>query len=136
MAQKAWNGFWNHGARFVLHQAQDLPNITQMDVMQAVDHMNPKKALGADHWRILELRALSPQMLQTLADFYNLVETSMRWPQILTTTIVALIPKEGAQTEAELRPIGLTPILYRVWMCIRKRCISSWIRYLYGPRIL
>ena len=60
----------------------------------------------------------------------------MKWPQILTTAIVALIPKEGAQTEAELRPIGLTPVIYRVWMCIRKHCISSWIQNLHGPRIL
>ena len=96
MAEQAWNGFWSRGVHFTLHHAQTLPPITQAEVIQAVDHMNPKKALGADHWRIMELRALSPQMLQTLADFYNLVETSMKWPQILTTTIVALIPKEGA----------------------------------------
>ena len=60
----------------------------------------------------------------------------MKWPQILTTTIAALIPKESSQAEAELRPIGLTPIIYRVWMCVRKHCISKWIEQLYGSRIL
>ena len=45
---------------------------------------------------------------------------------ILSTTIVALIPKDGANTEAELRHIGLTPMIHRVWVSVRKRCIANW----------
>ena len=86
--------------------------------------MNPQKALGADHWRVMKLRILSPQILQALAEFYSLVESSGQWPKVLTTTIIALIPKEGAKAEAEFRPIGLTPIIYRVRVCVRKHCIS------------
>ena len=104
--------------------------------MHVVGHMNPKKALGADSWRVTELRALSPQLLQSLADFFNLVESTGAWPHILSTTLVALIPKDGAKTEADLRPIGLTPIIYRVWVCLRKHCIVEWVLPLYGPRIL
>ena len=46
------------------------------------------------------------------------------------------MPKDGAQTEAELRPIGLTPILYRVWMCVRKHPIQKRTQVLYGSRVL
>lgn len=34
---------------------------------------------------------------------------------------VATIPGSKAETEAQLRPIGLLPYIYRVWMAIRKQ---------------
>ena len=71
-----------------------------------------------------------------LGRIFNLVESTGAWPHILSTTLVALIPKDGAKAEADLRPIGLTPIVYRVWMCLRKHCIAKWVASLYGPRIL
>ena len=98
--------------------------------------MNPHNALGTDNWTTPELRLLSPQLLQGLADFYTQAEAEGSWPAVLCSTIVALIPKDGAQTEAELRPTGLTPIMYRVWMCARKRYIRPWTQRLYGERIL
>ena len=82
------------------------------------------------------MRKLSPQLLQGLAYFLNKVEQAGRWPAALCVTLIALIPKEGAQTEGELRPIGLTPVIYRVWMCIRKHRITAWTRSLYGLRVL
>ena len=36
--------------------------------------------------------------------FYNMVEKDGTWPRPLATVIVALIPKEGAQCEGDLRP--------------------------------
>ena len=98
--------------------------------------MNPHKALGTDSWAVLELRLLSPQLLQGLAGFCSKAEVEGRWPPVLCSTIVALVPKEGARTEAELRPIGLTPIVYRVWMCARKRFIRPWTQRLYGERMV
>ena len=56
---------------------------------------------------------LTPQLLQALATFYGVAEHTSMWPLALATTLIALIPKDGAQTEAELRPIGLTPVIYR-----------------------
>ena len=97
-----------------MQYAAPLPPLTEEDLQEVVDKMIPRKALGADSWTVLELRLLSPQLLQCLANFYNRAEAEGRWPPVLCHTVVALIPKEGARTEAELRPIGLTPIVYRV----------------------
>ncbi len=101
-----------------------------------VARMNPKKALGADSWHVLELRALPKRLLEDLARFLNMVEEAGAWPTELAMTVIALVPKEGAMTEAELRPIGLTPVIYRLWMCIRKPHIATWVRQLYGGKIL
>ena len=47
-----------------------------------------------------------------------------------------MIPKEGAAKEADRRPIGLTPMIYRLWMCFRKPFVAQWTTRLYGPRYL
>ena len=65
-----------------------------------------------------------------------MAEQAGRWPPVLCVTLTALIPKDGAQTEGELRPSGLTPVTYKVWMCIRKQRISKWTLSLYGARAL
>ena len=96
-------------AFFSVHHHEALPPLTGADIQEVVDNMNPDKALGTDSWTIPELRLLSPQLLESLAEFYTRAEAEGRWPSVLTSTIVALIPKGGAQTEAELRPIGLAP---------------------------
>ena len=72
-AEQAWSTFWSHGVPFAVQHTQNHPPITQAEVIHIIDHMNPKKALGADHWRIMELRTLSPQILQALADFFTIL---------------------------------------------------------------
>ena len=106
------------------------------DVRHVLRCVNPNRALGADQWHFRELAALPDQFLERLAKFYNMVEKEGQWPPPLRQTLVALIPKDGAKTELELRPIGLTPIIYRLWMCIRKNITQDWTRNLYGPRCL
>ena len=88
------------------------------DIPHVLGKANPRKALGADHWHLHELKALPTVFLQGLANFYTRAEQPGAWPRPLATIIVALIPKEGAKTDADLR-LGLTPT-YRLWMCIRK----------------
>ena len=69
------------------------PPLTGADLQDVVDKMNPRKALGTDNWTIPELRLLSPQLLDSLAEFYTRAEAVGRWPSVLESTIVALIPK-------------------------------------------
>lgn len=42
------------------------------------------------------------------------------WPDALKQDKCSMIPKPKAEDEAGLRPIGLLPYVYRVWMAIRK----------------
>ena len=105
--------------------------------MRATLHrMNPRKATGADSWHFSELLALPDPLLHRLAEILNLVEREGCWPSPLGVILIALTPKEGATKEADLRPIGLTPMIYRLWMCLRKSAASQWTASLYGPRYL
>ena len=69
-----------------------------------------------------------------MAASMNNAEKEGRWPEQLRVTQVSLIPKEGACHEGKLRPIGILPYFYRVWMAVRGRDAQPWCRVLYGSR--
>lgn len=48
-------------------------------------------------------------------------EAAGAWPESIRRALYAMIPKSKAENEAQLRPIGLLPYAYRVWISIRKR---------------
>eukprot|EP00972_Heterocapsa_arctica_P064801 9561965-Heterocapsa_arctica.AAC.1 len=50
--------------------------------------------------------------IQGLADLLNAIEREQTWPDGLNP-IIALIPKEGAESEGQLRPISIIPYIYR-----------------------
>ena len=52
----------------------------------------------------------------------------------MTHILIALIPKAGATHEGQLRPIGILPMLYRVYMKLRRRSHSDWTRTLHDGR--
>jgi ribonuclease HI len=47
---------------------------------------------------------------------------------------VALLPKAKAEDEGSLRPIGLLPYVYRVWMVLRKQHTRSWVTHMHGGK--
>ena len=120
LAVTGWNSFWCKGQPVTPEVTTPPKPIQLSDVRHVLRCVNPNRALGADQWHFRELAALPGQFLDRLAKFYNMVEKEGQWPPPLRQTLIALIPKDGAKTELELRPIGLTPIIYRLWMCIRK----------------
>ena len=42
------------------------------------------------------------------------------------------IPKDGAESEGQLRPIDILPYVYRVWVAVRKRRVKEWVLNLHG----
>ncbi len=66
----------------------------------------------------------------------NQAEAEGRWLEQLRVTQVSLIDKEGATREGKLRPIGILPYFYRVWMAIRAKDVRGWCQALYGERHL
>ena len=46
--------------------------------------------------------------------------------------MIALMPKPGAETEAQLSPIGILSYIYRVWMAIRKAHTRQWSLSIHG----
>eukprot|EP00972_Heterocapsa_arctica_P024084 3548722-Heterocapsa_arctica.AAC.1 len=96
-----------------------MPLIAEDEVRRVVNNLTDGKAEGVDGWSPAELRALSRSHIEGLTDILNKVEKYQRWLHGLHT-ILALIAKEGAENEGQLRPIAILPYVYRVWMAIRK----------------
>ena len=47
---------------------------------------------------------------------------------------MTLSPKPGAEHEGQLRPIGLLPMIYRLWMAVRKPVTKEWKAKIHGGR--
>eukprot|EP00972_Heterocapsa_arctica_P093439 13782525-Heterocapsa_arctica.AAC.1 len=94
--------------------------ISADEVSRVVNKLVDGKAKGVDACSPAELRALSQTHVHGRADILNKVEKDKRWP-VGMNPIIALIPKDGADNEGQLRPIAILPYIYRVWMAVRKR---------------
>ncbi|MCP4245298.1 MAG: hypothetical protein GY772_32580, partial [bacterium] len=88
----------------------------------------PHKAGGPDQWAFSELRLLPLAAFQRLAELLDLVEALGRWPSGLTGASVSMIPKPGAVDATGLRPIGLMPVVYRLWAAARQPFVRQWLR--------
>ena len=104
-------------------QAKTLPPITGPMVAKVIKRM-PTKAIGADGWSVQMLKCLAPLQLERLAQFFNTWEGQGAFPTQLSVVLVALINK----SEDEERPIGLTPVPYRLWAKIRWPVFEEWLR--------
>ena len=54
----------------------------------------------------------------------------------LNTSIIALVPKPGATTEAQLRPIGIMPYTSSVWVAVRRQVTKDWSLRIHNGRHL
>ena len=84
------------------------------------------KPKGPDGWCPKELEKLPKAWTNQLATFYNQWEARGHWPPAIRRAVIALIAKQGANTEAQLRPIGILSYIYRIWMAIRKQDTKQW----------
>eukprot|EP00972_Heterocapsa_arctica_P104356 15382280-Heterocapsa_arctica.AAC.1 len=86
--------------------------ITADETRRVVNRLLDRKAKGVDGWSPVDLRALSQMHTKGLADILNNVEKVKYWPEGLNP-IIALIPKDGAANEGQLRPIARLPYIHR-----------------------
>ena len=93
------------------------------------------KARGTDHWQPRELLVLPRVLKEELLKWLHRCEETGEWQEGFACSLVTLIAKPGAQHEGQLRPIGLLPYVYRVWMKMRKPCVKAWIKNLYGTKV-
>ena len=85
--------------------------ITASMIQVGLRELSNRTALGIDHWSPGELKGLSSQCLQAMADLSNHIEERGTWPRYILYNIVVLMGKLTGGT----RPIALMPMLYRVW---------------------
>lgn len=71
--------------------------------------------------------------MRRLPGFWRLTEDAAGYrPDAVKRAIMALIPQAGAETEGQLRPIGLLSYIYRVWIAVRKQDLRQWSLALHG----
>ena len=62
-----------------------------------------------------------------LATMLQICERQGRWPRALSVGTVALLPKAGSNDPAEMRPIVLLPMVYRIWAAARQPLVRRWV---------
>ncbi|MCP4239887.1 MAG: hypothetical protein GY772_04935, partial [bacterium] len=135
--QAHWEKWWNRpqlgraSALEDLHdraRQEDLGKVDGAVLRDIVCKVPPHKAGGPDQWAFSELRLLPLAAFQRLAELLDLVEALGRWPSGLTGASVSMIPKPGAMDATGLRPIGLMPVVYRLWAAARQPFVRQWLR--------
>ena len=106
-ADAEWGAFWQQGQAQPVLPGGPLRPITARDVAHALKRARDK-ATGPDQWHMSELRVLPEPFHLGLARLYMQAERDGRWPDAMKQVTVALLPKERAKHEGQLRPIGLT----------------------------
>ena len=93
--------------------------LTKDDLLRAVRRLANRAAGGSDGWRVQELEAMPPCFLTPLAHIYTCIEHGAAWPVAAQQILVSLLSKKGKPSPLNMRPISVTPLLYRVWGAAR-----------------
>ena len=64
-------------------------------------------------------------LFEQLAEVLNLVEETGAWPVPITRGLISLSPKGEGSTLKQLRPIGLTASVYKLWASIRDTIVLT-----------
>ncbi|MCP4239954.1 MAG: hypothetical protein GY772_05285, partial [bacterium] len=137
LVQAHWDKWWDapalgDGAALrglaAAARASALPPLQGSRLRDIVRKVPVRKASGPDNWAFAELRLLPVEAFDALATVLSLVESVGEWPVGLTGASVSLIPKPGAVNATDLRPIGLMPVVYRLWAVARQDPVRAWLR--------
>ena len=125
--QDFWLQYWQTSRRpdmqGVSKLAQQLPDIpafepwiTPEEILWVLRRMQTGKARGMDGFSMAELRSFGMDECSQLAQLYNVILKTSRWPSQLRHAYVALLAKVPfPQTAKDARPITVLPGLYRLF---------------------
>ena len=83
--------------------------------------MKARSVLGPDAWSLALLAGLSRQGMEAPADLINAIEKEVALARQFLHVWCVLLRKPSAKIEpGEERPIGLLPMLVRIWERIRR----------------
>ena len=133
-AKNEWTQYWDTDIDCPPLPVRPPPRITVEQFNRTVRHMSDNKAKGVDGWRPSEIAALPRKAKQQLIDYYHHAEQVGSWGPQMQHVLIALIPKPGATHEGQLRPIGILPMLYRIYMKIRRHTYKDWVRQIHNGR--
>ena len=118
--------FMNKYGNRIPRVPQGLPTITLEDLRSALGRIPSSGAGGLDGWTPADLKQLPDQIMEMLLPLFDLIESSGVWPESLAWAGITLIPKGEGGAPLSLRPITVTPIVYRVWASVRMRHSNEW----------
>jgi hypothetical protein len=107
--------------------------ITADMVKEACRSFPSQTGLGPDAIQPRAVLRLSDNGIEALASILTAIELTGEWPLFTQLVMTVLLPK----ADGGLRPIGLFPTVYRIWMRCRRPTIKKWRReharsYRYG----
>ena len=96
--------------------------------LQEVARAKKSTAAGMDGWAWNEIKALPLPWFSGLAILSELYETSGVWPQGLSDSYIAMIPKvDGDSTPLGQRPLSVLRVVYRLWASLRLGHLREWV---------
>ena len=116
-------------------QEPELPPISVARLSTTLKGMKTHTARGADGWGAAELKALPEEALQQLVLVLTAAETHRKWPSTFNQVFTAVLRKGADPGAGDIRPIGVTPIVYRLWASLRFQDLQPWAEEIY-PRQL
>ena len=105
---------------------QPLPPLTGEMLRQAAARHKSRTAAGACGWRKQELMWLPMTAWNELAYLLQQCEAKHVLPQVMKQTWISMIPKANAAGPMDLRPIGVTSLVYRTWAKAKRLQLHSW----------
>ena len=104
----------------------DTPAIEQIDVEQCIKVMKSKSAPGPDGLKVEMYKALvkEPRCLEALTNCFQNELDNQEKPDEWKSSRTKMIPKVQKPTAAQLRPIALTNVSYKIFMSIVREKIE------------
>ena len=105
-----------------------LPRLTGQMLADVVLHKGVS-AGSLDGWVWRELKALPVSWFDELARILTKVEDLGVWPDGLLDAYITMIPKtDGDATPLGQRPLGVLPVVYRIWAAARMGQLEGWFK--------
>ena len=107
---------------------QDMGPLTPSRVRKVLRASRPTAA-GADGWAPAELANLPWLAIVRLTEFFNVVETTGKWPQDLSTVLCSFMAKEeqASLDPLQYRGISILATVYRLWAKARLADLQGWV---------
>ena len=101
---------------------ETLPALTSEKIREAARSFPSGTGLGWDQIHPRVLLRCSDELVVALVRILVACESSGSWPVLVGVNMICLIPKSSGG----LRPIGLMPMVVRLWMRVRLDVARAW----------
>ena len=120
------NVFMARFGHLIPQNIQSLDPLQAERITSAARKLPDSGAAGLDGWKPGDVKRLSSSILGFLVHLFDNIERYGRWPRSLCWASITLIPKGEGGEPLNLRPITVTPVIYRLWAALRVQDCMPW----------